>query len=404
MAINNSIDVNRAIFSARAADRAIAASTAKLATGNRLTSSSVDAAGSAVTARMISDIASMGMAVRNINDAISLLQTYEANADSILNMIHRMKALSVAAASETLSESDNQILVGEFVQLRDEIRSISQRAHWNGINLFDGSAGSNGVIKVAEGNSTIELDLGTTYNQLSNTLSRSGVGFVNGNAQILTIANSTDLRPGDVLTFTVWNVTLQQGQVYSYSLSQADIDTISSVATSAIDGDPIFISNLGQATGYSISVAGSNNSGAVDISLTHATANDIFIVLDASNNIIQSSPYYPHISRGELAPLMSTYPFAPYGSQDTLKAIDSVLTSFTSKLAKIGAYINRLESSLNAAMGTQLNLQASKSRIADVDYSKETLTLTKSQILKEASMGMIKTGQDYKNLVLNLIR
>lgn len=101
---------------------------------------------------------------------------------------------------------------------------------------------------------------------------------------------------------------------------------------------------------------------------------------------------------------MVTFPYAPYGAQDSLEAIDTVLVSFTSKLAKIGAYINRLESTSSATMETQLNLQASNSSITDIDYAKETLTLTKSQILKEASMSMIKTGQDYKNLVLNLIR
>lgn len=407
MAINNSINVNRAIFSARAADRAFAASTAKLATGNRLTSSSVDAAGSAINARMTSDIASMGMAVKNINDAISLLQTYEANADSILNMIHKMKAISVAAASGTFSESDNSALALEYSQLRDEIQSITQRAHWNGMNLFDGSAGTNGVIQIGTGDSTINLDLGTTFNILSNTLSRSGVGFVNGIAQSLTIADPTDLRPGDLLTFSLYNLPFTESdfpQLYSYRLSQGDIDTINSIATSAIDGDPVFTSNKGKSTGYSISVTGSNNSGSVDISLRHPTNNDTFIVLDATSGIPHGTRLSPYISRGDLTPIMVTFPYAPYGAQDSLEAIDTVLVSFTSKLAKIGAYINRLESTSSATMETQLNLQASNSSITDIDYAKETLTLTKSQILKEASMSMIKTGQDYKNLVLNLIR
>jgi flagellin-like hook-associated protein FlgL len=196
----------------------------------------------------------------------------------------------------------------------------------------------------------------------------------------------------------------QQAQVYSYRLSQSDIDTINSAATSAIDGDPIFISNLGQQTGYSISVSGSNNSGVVSIALQHSTSNDLFVALDASDSLPQNSPYLPTVHRGDVAPLMGTYPYAPYGSQDTLKAIDSVLNSFTSKLAKVGAYINRLESSVNAITDNQSNKMASKARIEDTDYAKATLDLTKSKIMKEASMLMLKTGQDYKNLVLNLIR
>ena len=405
LAINNSINVNRAVFSARTADRALAASTERLATGNRITSSSMDAAGSAMSARMNADIGSMEIAARNINDAISLLQSYEANADSILSMIHKLKSISVAAASGTLSESDNVALVAEYGQLIDEIHNITQRTHWNGMNLFDGSAGTNGVIQIGTGNSTINLDLGTTYNYLNNTLSRSGVGSVNVLPQRLTIADSTDLRAGDVLTFTLYKfpASSEFPQLYSYRLSQADINTINSVATSAIDGDPIFISNLGIETGFSISVTGSNNSGAVDISLSHPTINGTFLALDESSGIQHGSRLAPHLSRGDLTPMMVTFPYAPHGAQYALEAVDSALASFTSKLAKIGAYINRLESSANTIKESQLNLKASNSRITDIDYAKETLTLTKSQILKEASMSMIKAGHDYKSLVLNLI-
>ena len=404
ISINNSNNVNTAILSARAAEKLFAESATKLATGKRITSSSIDAAGAAMAARMNSEIATAGQAMKNINDAISLLQTYEANAESVLSMIRKMKTISVASASETFSASDNSVLVGEYNQLRDEIIGISKRAHWNEMNLFDGSAGSNGVIKITDGTATIDLDLGTTYNALDNTLSRSGAGLVNGNAQILTIADSTNIKSGDILSFTLYNVPNQQAQVYSYRLSQSDIDTINSASTSAIDGDPIFISNLGQQTGYSISVSGSNSSGVVSIALQHSTSNDLFIALDASSNLPENSPFLPIVHRGDVAPLMATYPYAPYGSQDTLKAIDSVLNSFTSKLAKVGAYINRLESSMNAIIDNKRNKMASKARIEDTDYAEATLDLTKSKIIKEASMLMLKTGQDYKNLVLNLIR
>ena len=290
ISINNSNNVNTAILNARAAEKLFAESATKLATGKRITSSSIDAAGAAMAARMNSEVATAGQAMKNINDAISLLQTYEANAESVLSMIRKMKTISVASASETFSASDNSVLVGEYNQLRDEIIAISKRAHWNEMNLFDGSAGSNGVIQITDGTATIDLDLGTTYNALDNTLSRSGAGLVNGNAQILTIADSTNIKSGDILSFTLYNVPNQQGQVYSYRLSQSDIDTINSAATSAIDGDPIFISNLGQQTGYSISVSGSNSSGVVSIALQHSTSNDLFIALDASDNLPRELP------------------------------------------------------------------------------------------------------------------
>ena len=100
---------------------------------------------------------------------------------------------------------------------------------------------------------------------------------------------------------------------------------------------------------------------------------------------------------------MGIFPYQPYGAQDTIKAVDSTLTAYTSKLAKVGSYMNRLESSLNAVTTNQSNLKASKSRIEDTDYARATLDLTKSQIMKTASMSMLQTAQDHKNMVLSLI-
>ena len=403
MVINNAYSVNTAMISAHAADKLFAESAAKLATGKRITSSSVDAAGAAMAARMRSEIEISGQAVRNLNDAISMLQTYEAYAETVVNIIHRMKEIGVAAANQTLSTTDVNILVGEHVQLKNELLSLSKNAVWNGINLFDGSAGSNGVIQIADGNATIDLDLGTTYKALDNVMTKSWGGFVNGTSQVLSISDPTSLQAGDVLNFTLYATGTGTIQLYNYRLSQANIDTINSVATTAIDGDPIWISNNGQLNGYTISVAGSTTSGSVDISLSHASDNAVFVLLDSANNVTADSPYYPHISRGEIAPLMGIYPYSPYGAQDTIKAVDSTLTSFTSKLAKVGSYINRLESSVNAVLENQGNLKSSKSRIEDTDYARTTLDLTKSQIMKTTSMSMLQTAQDYKNLVLSLI-
>ena len=44
------------------------------------------------------------------------------------------------------------------------------------MNLFDGSAGSNGTIAISDADSTINLDLGTTYKVLDNVLTKSVPG------------------------------------------------------------------------------------------------------------------------------------------------------------------------------------------------------------------------------------
>jgi flagellin len=55
----------------------------RLASGKRINSAADDAAGMAVAAKMRADISSLNQSVRNTNDAISLVNTYDGAAAEI---------------------------------------------------------------------------------------------------------------------------------------------------------------------------------------------------------------------------------------------------------------------------------------------------------------------------------
>ncbi|WKY49206.1 flagellin [Eubacteriaceae bacterium ES3] len=77
---------------------------------------------------------------------------------------------------------------------------------------------------------------------------------------------------------------------------------------------------------------------------------------------------------------------AANGAIDTIdKAIGIVLK----ERSKYGAYQNGLEHIINNVDNTSENLRASESRIADVDMAKEMMTLTKANILVQASSSML---------------
>lgn len=82
------------------------------------------------------------MAVRNANDAISMVQTADGALIEVTNMLQRMRELSVQAASGTLGTTDIAALDTEFDALREEINRIALNTEWNGSALFPTGAAS----------------------------------------------------------------------------------------------------------------------------------------------------------------------------------------------------------------------------------------------------------------------
>ena len=135
------INTNTASLVARDAiqrnDRAMSQAMERLSTGSRINSAKDDAAGLAISERMGAQVSGLNMAVRNANDAISLLQTVDGAAQEISNMLNRMYELAVQAASGTYTSTDRTALDLEFGELMKEIQEIAERTEWNGTSIMD---------------------------------------------------------------------------------------------------------------------------------------------------------------------------------------------------------------------------------------------------------------------------
>ena len=91
-------------------ERAMTQTMERLSTGQRINSAADDAAGLAISSRMTSQINGLNMAVRNANDAISMVQTEEGAMIEVTNMLQRMRELAVQASSGTMSATDENAL------------------------------------------------------------------------------------------------------------------------------------------------------------------------------------------------------------------------------------------------------------------------------------------------------
>lgn len=117
----------------------------RLASGKRINSANDDAAGMAVAAKMRADIRSLNQAVRNTNDAISLVNTYDGGAAEIEQILIRMRELAVQANTGTYAAGDLTNANYEYVALKNEITRIAGVTSFNRLALGQGGTNADGT-------------------------------------------------------------------------------------------------------------------------------------------------------------------------------------------------------------------------------------------------------------------
>ncbi|MDB4308958.1 flagellin [Porticoccaceae bacterium] len=208
-------------------DRAMTQTMERLATGSRINSASDDAAGLAIASKLTAQVRGLDQAVRNGNDAISMLQTADGAMIEVSNMLQRMRELSVQGGNGTLSSSDLTALNTEFVALRTEIDRIADNTQWNGSNLLDGTAGTAGVITFQvgyEADQTITADVGD-----------------------LNLA-AGDILAADLSAITMTTATLANTQITNLDAAIAGLDSKRSTIGSALNTLEFAVDNLANAS------------------------------------------------------------------------------------------------------------------------------------------------------------
>jgi len=131
-----------AILAAVAATRASAMmdeAMTRLSTGKRINSAKDDPAALQVAVRMEGEINGLSAALKNANDAQSVVDTGEAALNEIHTLLLRMRELAVTASSDTATSSDRAALNTEVSALETEIDRIGSSTTWGGIQLLDGT-------------------------------------------------------------------------------------------------------------------------------------------------------------------------------------------------------------------------------------------------------------------------
>ena len=166
---------------------------ARLASGKRVNSAADDAAAASVALKMKADIASGDVAVRNINDGISLFQTLDGAASEVENILVRMRELASQMANGTYADADAAAANTEYSALIAEVTRIADNTEFNRTDIANGTGGfqiqlgAAGNDKVTFANANLKA---TTLGVSATTVTKTGNSFATsvGAASLVTSA------------------------------------------------------------------------------------------------------------------------------------------------------------------------------------------------------------------------
>ena len=427
------INTNTASLVARDAiqrnDRAMSQSMERLSTGSRINSAKDDAAGLAISERMAAQVSGLNMAVRNANDAISLLQTADGASGEISNMLSRMRELAVQAASGTYTTTDQAALDLEFGELMNEIDRIAANTEWNGTAILGGgsttvtasgaSTRDYAIQLGAESAQTMALTLNSWRTQVSRDTEmsaasgtgRDGVDPKVGEAQVVTFSN---MASGDVFELAGITVTatgtVQDSDLENFFTAQTTSGSITGTLTNAtvsgaMNGYSTAVETDGSAVTFTST--GGRNDGKTLASATVSGTTDGTDHAVAAAVSVTGTEGVGAYGQGVLffgaTPTRINITSAANASQ-AIAELDRAIDGAAAERAKYGSYMSRLQHAADNLMNVATNTAASKSRISDADYAAETTELARTQIISQASTAMLAQANQVKQTVLSLLQ
>jgi len=137
-----SLHTNNAALSAQNAiaktQSNLSTSMTRLSTGYRINTASDDAAGLQIATRLKAQTSGMAMAMKNTQNATSMLQTASGAFNQVTNMLVRMKDLATQAADVSSSTKDKEAMQSEFDALGKELSNVMNNTTFGGTTLLAG--------------------------------------------------------------------------------------------------------------------------------------------------------------------------------------------------------------------------------------------------------------------------
>ncbi len=361
-------------------DKALSASLERLSTGLKVNHAKDNPAGLAMAKRMNAQIIGLGVANDNAGDGISVIEIADGAMSEVSSMLQRISELTIKASNGTTTDEDRAIIQEEIEQLKEEIERVSETTQFNGQNLLDGTFNVKGYtnddyIKVStfsdktpKGNYTVDS---ITFSE-----ELDADGQPTGNKLVTNITLGGDFPPGVKAVpdgqndFVAENgfVTIKgsDGFELQLDLNDAPDNTVTDLKIEVSDIGPMRLqigANEGQVLEVEIPPISLRNMGIENIDVSTVK-----------------------------------------GAKDAMSRMEGAIGFVSGVRGKLGAYQNRLESTVNSLDVSEESMTAAYSRLMDVDMAEEMTQYTTNQVLTQAGTSMLAQANERPSQVLQLLQ
>lgn len=435
----------------------------RLSTGLKINHASDSPAGMAISHKMQAQINGLDQASRNSSDGLSVLQTTDGAMNELTSILQRIRELAVQAANDTNSNSDRDAIQTEIDQLTVEIDRIADASEFNTKRLLDGSLDTHSYgdhtsrrqvsDSVPEGFYNMTVTQAATQTTLDYTIpfpipaDESQTIVVNGSL-INVDSNMTEdeykeaiikgCERGDVIaeynnggnwTFK----TVDYGA--SANLIFTDVDgnlvppdaqgkdtEITPDPTSAFKDHPnatfkyddnrVIITDVNGfemsfklQEGYMVGATDKDgnpypDNGKISIEVTDKGPMDIQVGANAYQQIAMRIPAVDLDNMYLDKVNVRTFDTA----SKAIGRLDNAINYINTARAKVGAYSNRLEHTVENLDSSEENMTAAISRITDVDMAEEMTEYTKQNVLVQAAQSALSQANEIPQMALQLLQ
>ena len=403
--INTNVEALNAQRNLSTTANQFAKSVEKLSSGLRINRAADDAAGLAISQKLGAQVTGLNQAQRNAQDGISMVQTAEGALNETHTMLQRMRELSVEASNSTLSVTDASSVNDEMQALKSEINRVAGATTFNGQMLLTGALGGNTIGGASTAKAGVTL-AGTTTATDGLTITAVNAPAAAAATYHLdaTVAGALTLKDaGNNAIQTISTSALAAGATATYNFDKAGV-SISAVATGtgfnavsqqeALNNKTVVVA-AGANTAANFQI-GANATDSLAVTFADArtatfgtSANAFDTALAAFNTAVQPG--------GTSAQVISA-------AQSMITQIDSAIGQVSTIRGGYGAVQNRLEHTIASIGVASENLNASQSRIKDLDVASEMVNFTKTQILQQAGTAILAQANSAPQGILSLLR
>jgi len=375
--INQNITALNAHRNLVATDSALSKSLERLSSGLRINRAADDAAGLAISEKMRGQIKGLAQAIRNAQDAISLIQTAEGALNETHSILQRMRQLAVQAANDTLTPDDREQIQKEINQLIEELDRIGNTTEFNTKKLLNGQAGyavteQNGVavggaitvngVAYASGGNVSSADLDALVTRMTpGTNTKAGVYTVviTQNATKAQIGGTggddTTVEYNGTIVLNGVAINVVSGENLSNVVLKINNVTDLTGVEAAVSGNNIILTSINYGSSATINVSGDNNI-LKDLGLTSGSET---VLSDAGTDIVGTINGQAAIGEGGTLTLV-----APGNAADGLS-----ITIDPSKLALASGASLQFSAVVDASGAVTLHIGANKDQTMEVSIN-----------------------------------